>query len=69
MPIEIFTRIGKLTRIIIDNNYKYSSVLVKENDNVECLMFTDYEISKAKARAKVYEINNPKRSLISLLLD
>ena len=69
MPIEIFTRTGKLIRTG-NKNYNYLSVLVeKENGKVKCLMFTDFEIAKAEARADANPSDQPKRSLISSLLD
>ena len=77
MPIEIFTRIGKLVRIknqkaksFSNENEEYISVLVKtSNGGVKCLMFTDSEFLKALNRGEKNKEDQPKQSLISKILD
>lgn len=74
---EIFTRVGKLLRIKNSKNKvftheseTYLTVLVKlPNKDLKWLMFTDSEINKAELRAEKNKEDQPKQSLISLLID
>lgn len=76
MPIERFTRLGRLIRIknnksttFTNENDTYLTVLVKQNGKVKALMFTDVELAKAQARAEKNKEDQLKQSLISQLLD
>ena len=74
---KIFTRVGKLLRIknaksksFSHESESYLTLLVKlPTGDLKCLMFTDSEIDKADMRAEKNKNEQPKQSLISLLLD
>lgn len=76
MAHEIFTRLGRLVRVknkkvktFSNENEEYISVLVKVHKEVKCLMFTDAELTKALLRGEKNKEDQPKQSLISLIID
>lgn len=70
-------RLGKLVTIknkkpkaFVHENDSYKAVLVKtRTGKVECLMFTDAELEKAKSRGKKNKEDQLTQSWISKLLD
>lgn len=75
--IEVFTRLGRLikvkntkTKAFSNESDTYQAVLVKDSrGDVKCLMFTESELAKAEIRGLKNSEDQPKRSLISILLD
>lgn len=67
---KVLTVKNQKTKSFSHESDTYKAVLVKTEDGeVECLMFTEMELTKAKARGKKNTEDQLKQSWISRILD